>query len=165
MKKYTLPYFGDIEPNEGDDFFETDTIVKENDLNLSIDFEGEYPTKESLDSVKQFLSQLPVCLEKARYYIDQEFSKVPSFVKDYISFFKETMEENGDIEAYVDENDSSKSIEERLLNRFYLLRISICPNGDTFAILDYTIDDEYTDDLLVVYLTDKGEPYGMTIES
>lgn len=165
MEKYTLPYFGELSLNEGEDFFETEAVINSSNVNIDIDFEIEEPTREELDHVKQFLLQLPSYLEKAKAYISQEYHKVPSYVRDYISFFKGAIEENGDLDSYVDESNADKSVEEQLLSKFYLLRVGIYPNADTFAILDYTLDEEYTDDLLVIYLTDKGELNGMTIES
>lgn len=165
MKKYNFPYFGDIDLNEEEDFFEVDASIGEVNFNIELDFEGEEPSVKSLDRVKQFLSQLPLHIDKSKLYINQEFDRVPGFVSDYISFFKESIEENGDVDTYIDENNPDKSTEEQLLDKFYLLRIGIYPNGDALAIFDYTIDDEYTDDLLVVYMTDEGELYGMTIEN
>ena len=165
MKKYTLPYFGELDLSKDDYYFEADASINESNFTIDIDFEDEEPSEEALDRIKQFLLQLPSYLNKVKGYIDQEFSKSSGFVSDYISFFKEAIEENGDLDEYIDENNSDKSVEEQLLNQLYLLRIGIYSNGGVFAVLDYTIDDEYTDDLLVVYLTDKGELDGMTIES
>ncbi len=165
MNKSSLPYFGELDLSEGDYYFETDASIDKSSFMISIDFEDERPSDEVLSRIKQFLLQLPLHLDKTKTYINQEFGKSSGYVADYISFFKEAIEENEELENFVDKSNRTKSAEEQLLDQFYLLRIGIYSNGSVFAVLDYTIDDEYTDDLLVVYLTDKGELDGMSIES
>ena len=165
MKKYTLPYFGELDFSGGEDFYEVEATVGGLSLSLDIDFEGETPSPEALKHVEQFLLQLPISLDKAKACINQELGRTPGFVVDYVSFFKDAIEENGDVDDYIDKSNTDESIEQQLLNRLYLLRVGIYPSGGAFAILDYTIDEEYTDDLLVVYLSKNGEVEGTTIES
>ncbi len=165
MKKYTLPYFGELDLTNEDNVFIASASFDEKDFEIWIEFDSDEPSAELIKRIEQFLLQLPSHLEKVKHHLGQDLSKTSGFTASYISFFKETIEENGDTNNYVDENNANESIEQQLVKQLYLLRMCIYPDSNNFAVLDYTIDDSYTDELLVVYLTEKGELDGMSIES
>ena len=160
----TLPYFGEIDTE--DDFFDVDTEFNNKELCIEIDFGGEEPKKKQLKQVEQFLKQLPALDEKIKAAIVADYTINDfGFVREYIRFFYESLEGSGDYDDFVNKADTEKAPDEQLLAQLFVNHLAIYPNEDTYAVLDYIIDDEQTDDILVVYVTVDGKIDGFTIES
>lgn len=159
----TLPYFGELDLE--DDFFEVDIELNEKELSISIDFEGETPKKKQLQEVEQFLKSLLDIDKRAKEAIIADYENNSGFVYDYIDSFYDSLEGSGDYDDFIDKTDTEKTPDEQLLAQLYVNNIGIYPNGNTYSVFDYIIDDEQTDDILVVYVTGDGEIDGFTIES
>ena len=61
-------------------------------------------------------------------------------------------------------NNKTDTIEEQLLSKVYIRRIGFYPNDNRFAILDFHVNDEISDQILVVII-ENNMSYDITWES
>ena len=119
---------------------------------------------ELINKVDSFLEDLENQEHKIRSFLKKDFENsgiAKEFIDIYIEFY-----EGEFIEPLIKNSDRSLSIKERLYSIIYLHRIGFYPeeDDDVFAVFDYTIGRDITDQLLVVNVLNNMS-YSITIES
>ena len=145
MAKYELPYFGKITLSEDDDYHEIeDVAINDCQVSINIDCMGETPTKAEVADIQKVLASLPEIDKQVHKIIVEEYhSNTSSHVKEDVA------EEQG----------------EALLSLIKLTNVCILTDATVFAVLDYTIGEDLTDEILAVGLDREGKITSFSIES
>jgi hypothetical protein len=166
MNIYSAKYFGEIDLDGPNQWYETELNVNNKtvevlftvlDTSTSIDKEAIQKIEAYLDNFQDNESYVRSCM--------QENFKQKGDVMDYIDFHIEEFDKE-DIADLIKGIDKKLSKKEKLLSILVLLRIVFYPERDdgTFAVLDYTISEELTDELIAVKLY-KDDTMDFAIES
>ena len=86
-------------------------------------------------------------------------------VKEYIEHHLDELDED-DLQTLINQTKAGKTKEEKLLYSIKLKRIGFYPQTEErFVNLDYTLDNDLTDYLVVLDFTDDGKLHYITVES
>ena len=111
---------------------------------------GETPTKAEVADIQKVLASLPEIDKQVHKTIVEEYhSNTASHVKDYVDLVEDVAEEQG----------------EALLSLIKLTNVCILTDATVFAVLDYTIGEDLTDEILAVGLDREGKITSFSIES
>ncbi|MBT28570.1 MAG: hypothetical protein CMO01_02835 [Thalassobius sp.] len=166
MKYYELPYFGKVDLNKLEDAYDAEMELEEQEISLSIFFDSTSISEVVLGDLENFLQNIEESNNASLEYILNDFNSESSITKDFIKYFIENLED--EIADMIDFESTIKSPENQLLENLQLTNIAIYPESNSeFAVLDYAIEieDELSDDLLVVILDKSGKLIRITWES
>jgi Protein of unknown function (DUF2004) len=166
MANYTLPYFGQIDTDQLEEYLDVDIDFKGNQVQIDLNFEGNKIETERLDAVKAFIDNLEKFDTQNKTYISQDFDDEEcDTVKTYLEHHLEEIDKN-ELSELIDPSDKTKEPIKQLLEKLHLVRVGLYPdNEDEFAIFDYSIGQEITQYLVVINTNEKGELDYMTMES
>ncbi len=166
MDLRSTKYFGEIDLDNVEEYYEIELELDNRTVELTINISTANRTidKESINKIEDYIANLQTNEKDIRSFILEDF-KEKGESKNYIDFQIEGQEKE-DIADLISNADKKLNKKEKLLSVLYLLRISFYPEMEdkVFAVYDYTIDDDLTDDLLVVILY-KDNTARITIES
>ncbi|RYU75315.1 DUF2004 domain-containing protein [Hymenobacter persicinus] len=166
MPKHSLPYFGQIETDNLDEYYDASVEISGNEISIDLNFENTATDVSELNKISNFIS----CIEKYdiinRGYIENDYQDADGdTVKFYVEHHLEELAPE-DLEELIDLAAARSEQEKQLLLRLKLVRVGLYPNGEnSFAVFDYSIGEELTDDLIVINTDEKGVLEHMTIES
>ena len=83
--------------------------------------------------------------------------------REYIEYHTEEFDEQ-EIKLTLNEINKEKTIEEQLVSKIYIQRIGFYLNDNHFAIFDFYVNDEISDQILVVVI-ENDMSYNITWES
>ncbi|MDM1046035.1 DUF2004 domain-containing protein [Myroides sp. 1354] len=150
-----LPYFGTIDLH--DDYFEASfTTTKGQDVSLTIDFEGDEPKTTDLQRVASFLDRLE---EQAKTIKDQLLtSAFAEEVEEYIDHHRSELADEPQMQ--------SVTSSEQFVDALQLYAIRIYPTlEESFVSIDFTIDANLTQYVLMVNLTPDLSIHDIAMES
>lgn len=165
MNSYLSKYFGEIELNKVKQWYESEIELKgksvEIVINISIATEID---REWIIAIDDYLENLQQHEEEIRQIMHRDLKK-KSVTKEYIDILLEYHEKE-DITELIKGTDKSLTKKERILSILYVSTINFFPEtaDDVFVVYDFTVDEELTDQLLVVVESKKQE-ISMKIES
>lgn len=166
MAFYSTKYFGEIDLDNAKEYYEIETQFdnKTIELTINISTASKSIDKGSINEIESYIDNLQTNEKDIRIFISDDF-KENEKVKNYIDLQIEGQEKE-DISDLISDTNKKSNKKERLLSVLYLLRINFYPEKENkvFAVYDYTISDDLTDDLLVVILY-KDNSAKITIES
>jgi Protein of unknown function (DUF2004) len=166
MDLHSTKYFGEIDLDNVEEYYEIELELDNRTVELTINISTANRTidKESINKIEDYIANLQTNEKDIRSFILEDF-KEKGESKNYIDFQIEGQEKE-DIADLISNADKKLNKREKLLSVLYLLRIGFYPETEdkVFAVYDYTIDDDLTDDLLVVILY-KDNTARITIES
>lgn len=154
--KIELPYFEEI--NLSEDYFETTYINKKGkEISLVIDFEGEEVADFDFNSIRKFLNNIENKLEE----IWKNLLKSDYFTKEVNEYAEHHLVE---LETEL-KKQNINSIKD-FINTMYPTCINIFPTDEErYFSIDYTINEELTNYVLVVDLFEDTSIYYITTES
>jgi len=163
MKHYTSDFFGKIDLNDEVEDYDA-KLNHENrvvELDLNIYLEGK-PSVEQLSEIGDFLKNIKKYETEIKDFFEADFNN-GGMSKEFI---EEHLEEDYQEElAYlIDENDKEKTPAEQLLSKIYLRRVGFYPNDYRFAIFDFYVNHEVSDQILVG-IVENDKSYSLTWES
>jgi hypothetical protein len=133
-------------------------------VELDINFENSTIEGAKLDIIEAFIADLPALERLGKAVIRQDYTSGDT-VKEYIKHHFEELPEN-DVKELLKASDPGLPKEEQMLSLLKLKRAGFYPdNEDNFVTLDFTINEELTQYLVVVELTSRGELSYVTMES
>jgi hypothetical protein len=160
----TLPFFGELDPLDLEDYYEIDTLLNENDVQIDLNFDESEIVADSLLIVKDYLENLPALVQLAKKSIDDDF-KTGVDVAEFTSFHIEELD-NDELEDLLENADKSLSKEEQILSVLKLIRVGFYPeNEEEFVVFDFTIDEDISQYLLVVKMNNHKAIEEITMES
>lgn len=164
MKKYQSKHFGEIIISDSEaKYLDFELELNNKVVLIELEVEDQNIDQTKIQAIDNYLDTFQANHEIIKSGLLSMLNQ-EGFVRDYISMIKEDLEE--EIQELID-NIDSKSIEERLLSKLYICRLEFLLSEEKgrFAIIDFTIDEELTGDLLVVGIQENNEIVYTTIES
>jgi hypothetical protein len=122
----------------------------------------EKPTVEQLVAIDNFLNNLERHERTIRSFIDSDFIN-GGVAKEYIEDAIEEDEDN-QLTLLINKENKEKTIEEQLLTKIYIQRIGFYPNDNQYAIFDFYLNHEISNQILVVII-ENDKSYSITWES
>lgn len=154
-------FFGDIDINE--DYQETTIHLGERDIQLDLNLEEVVGKKNWVVEYDEYVSKLAIYKEKIEKKINEDFDDW-GLTKEWIDWHIEEFDKPL-IENLTKEVDKNLPIDERLLSVINLVRVGIYPEYEGYAIWDFMLDGDVSDEILVVVTDNKGEIVDITWES
>lgn len=162
---YSTKYFGEIDLDNVEQYYEGVIKLSERPIEVSINIgAAKSLTENSVKAIDSYVDNIVTNEQNIRQTIQSNF-KDQGEAKNYINFLLTDHDED-DLVSLTEDNTEDLGLEEKLLSTLYLLRISFYPEeaDKVFAVYDYTIDEDLTNDLLVVIVSKDGK-VKITIES
>ena len=164
MSTYHLPPFGELETESLDSYYDVDIDFEGRTIQLDLNFEEETIDAKRLDLAKTFITRLSEFNQKNLVAIQEDFDDGDT-VKEYIDHHLKELA-NEDLAVLIDRNNKKISQDMQLLAKLQLVRVGLYPGSDEqFATFDYSIGQELTNYLVVLFTNEKGELDYMTMES
>lgn len=155
-----LLYFGDIDINSLEDYYETEIEFQGHEVSIDLNLDDEY-----LDTWAEDYSSFIPNIEKYHQDIKamiKGYSHEKGLVKEFFTYhMEETAEEMAEL---IEKTDASLSHEDRMVSLLELRRIGFYFTEDNFATWDFTFGD-FSDQIYVVITNKKGEVIDTTWES
>lgn len=166
MKKYTLPYFGEIDVSGEAEAYDAEAVLNGKSISLDLNFEQKIEIEVAkLAIVKKILENIKKYDEVNKNYINTDFQDVEGEVNIYIQHHLEELDKE-DLSALIDFTDKKVSTEKQLLSKLELVRIGFeLEDEDYFITFDYSIDEEITNHLIVINLNSNFELSSIGMES
>jgi hypothetical protein len=166
MNKYLSTYFGEIDLEAEEEWYEGEVELKGNIVTLDMYIHGAIKVDSIyIKAVDDFLDDLPDFEESIRIALRKDL-KPKRMTYDYISILLDELEKE-EIDELIKDTDRNLKKRERILSAVYLSRIGLYPEKEdmTIATFDYTLSSDLTDQLLVVNISKNREVQWITVES
>ena len=154
MATHLTKFFGEINFEKLEEWYETELELngKTVEVSITVSTKSKSLDKNDIQRVEDYVENLQSNEESIRLLIQADFMGKGE-TKDYIDTQIENQDKE-DIADLIKTADKKLSKKEKLLSVLTLLRIVFYPEKEDkiFAVFDYTIDEELTDDLLAVKL-------------
>ena len=111
----------------------------------------------------EYISKLSIYKEKIEEKLNEDFDDW-GLTKEWIDWHIEGFDKK-DIEKLTEGVDKNLPIDEKLFSVINLERVGIYPEYEDYAIWDFMLDNEFSDQILVVVTDNKGEIVDITWES
>ena len=166
MSKLLLKYFGEIDLANLVDCYDSEIEFKDRKVKIDLNI---IPANnfdiENIKILQNFLDDLTSLEQIIVQAIKQDYEN-KLVTKEYIDFHIEELDKS-DIDTLIKNADKKLKRKERLLSVMYLKRIGFYPEKgeDTFAIFDYALNEELTDELLVIGVSKDKDINWITWES
>ena len=166
MENYTLPYFGNIDLKNLDDYYDVDVDFNGSKIQMDLNFDHKNIDIERLEKVMQFIHNLDQYNEQNKKHIEQDyFNDDKDTVNTYVEWHLEEIGKD-ELADVIDLQNQSTSLQIQLIHALKLVRVGLYPDTtDKFAIFDYSIGRDLTDDLVVIFADENGQMDYMTMES
>ena len=167
MTEYESSTFGKINLNQPEEYFSSSIYIDNKEVETDLNFlHLAEVDKDSLVVVDNYLSKIDEYEKQIRELIHEDFAKnKQGFTREYIKIHLECLSEEY-LEGLSKNSIDTVSMEDQLVRQIRLYRIGFYPEkaDKVFAVFDYRINEEESDELLVVVLN-KDLSYRITIES
>ncbi|MCE3229307.1 MAG: hypothetical protein K0S32_3858 [Bacteroidetes bacterium] len=152
MKTYNLPFLEELNLDSLKDYYSGETVLNGHEISIDLNIETKTIAIERLDIVKNFLQNIVEYNSKTLIEIKNDFES-DGTVKEYVEHHMEEIEELSDDPQEV-------------LKVLHLCRVGFYPDSDeNFAVFDYTIGEDLTNYLVVVFFKSDGTILYITEES
>ena len=163
MNKYNSEFFGEINFEKIEEYIEAELNYENKKIELDLNInKNELPNSIQLQKIDDFIKNIKGSEKEIRMFIDADFRN-GGIAKEYFEYYAEEFEAY-ELDSLVDTANKEKSIEEQLLSKVYIQRIGFYPNDNVFAIFDFHVNHEISDQILVV-IVENDMKYGVTWES
>lgn len=157
-----IKYFKNVDFNT--DYLETTIEFQNREIELDINTDVVLGKDSWVKEYEEYISKLEVFKEKIDKEIVEDFEN-EGITKEWVDFHLEELGEAIEEEGLLKECDKKLSLDRQVLSIIKLRRIGIYPEYEDYAIWDYILDDEISDEILVIVTDKNGEIVGITWES
>lgn len=165
MPAYNLPFFGEINSGELEEYYDVTIALNGNPIKLDIRFDEEHIDTHSLNALAALLGNLTNLDSGNKTLIERDYAGEGDTVKTYIDHHLEDMDAD-ELSGIVDMDNTTVSPQQQMLKAFRLVRVGFYPDDEAnFAIFDYSIDPEQTQYLVVISRNKDGQVSYITMES
>ncbi|MDX2067919.1 MAG: DUF2004 domain-containing protein [Haliscomenobacter sp.] len=168
MTYYLLPPFGQINLDALNEEYRSEIEFNGKTITLDINFAKTNIEKSAMDTIKFFIENIDTFDRQNKVNINSDFNdENGDTVKEYVTFH---IEELGDeFLEQIDITSDQTDKEQQFLKKLHLTRIGLYPDGkydaSNFAVFDYTVSKDLTDQLIVVNTDEKGNLDHLSWES
>lgn len=144
-----LPFFNELNSDSLTDYYEVNIDIKQNKIQLDINFNETIINADRLITLKGYLDAPQAIIDIAKKEIFNDYENGED-VKEFLTFHIEELDQS-DLDSLLKHADKSLSLEQQILSVLKLRRIGFYPEDkDEFAVLDFTLNEEISQYLLVV---------------
>lgn len=159
-----LPYFGKLNLNALEEYYDAETELDDQMVQLDLNFENKSIKESKLTKIADTLKDLKGLFTKCTAFIQEDF-KNGDDVKEYLTYHLEEFSEK-EIASLLAGANTSLSKEEQLLSVLKLHRIGFYPDSDReFIVADFGTNREISDYILVINVNKDGGLDYISIES
>ena len=159
-----LPFFHELNSDSLTDYYEATIDFEQATIQLDINFDETTIDPDKLLTVKNYLDELQAIIGIAKNGIFNDFENGED-VKEFLTFHIEELDQS-DLDSLLTHADKTLSLEQQILSILKLRRIGFYPDADDeFAILDFVLDEEISQYILVVKINDHKTIDHITMES
>ena len=166
MAILSLPYFGFLDPESLETYYEMEVPFNGKQIQIDLNFEHGNIDIKRLETVKSFIENIRIYDLNNKGYINNDYNDEDAdTVREYIEHH---LNELGKLELAALTEQGSKPVdyEKQLLKKLHLIRVGIYPDSEAqFAIFDYSLGTEFTNYLVVINTDENGNLDYMTMES
>ncbi|WP_027129147.1 DUF2004 domain-containing protein [Fusobacterium perfoetens] len=157
-----IKYFKNVDFNT--DYLETRIEFQNREIELDINTDVVLGKDSWVKEYEEYISKLEVFKEKIDKEIIKDFEN-DGITKEWVDFHLEELGEAIEEERLLERCDKKLSLDRQVLSIIKLRRIGIYPEYEDYAIWDYILDDEISDEILVIVTDKNGEIVDITWES
>lgn len=157
-----IKYFKNVDFNS--DYLETTIEFQNREIELDINTDAVLGENNWVKQYEEYISKLETFKEKIDKEIIKDFEN-DGVTKEWIDFHSEELIESIEENGTLDNCDKSLPIDRQILSALKLNRIGIYPEYEDYAVWDYILDDEISDEILVIVTDKNGEIVDITWES
>ena len=157
-----IKYFKNVDFNS--DYLETTIKFQNREIQLDINSDVVLGKNSWVKEYEEYISKLETFKEKIDKEIIEDFEN-KGITKEWVDFHLEELGEAIKEEGLLKECDKKLSLDRQVLSIIKLNRIGIYPEYEDYAIWDYILDDEISDEILVIVTDKNGEIVDITWES
>jgi len=159
-----LPFFGELNSNSLKDYYELQTQLGGNTVQLDLNFSGAKIEDHKLLIVKDYLDEVSKIINIAEKELLNDYENGEE-VLEYLSYHIEEIDKE-ELDGFLVNADKSLSLEKQLFSILKLRRIGFYPADENdFATLDFTLGEKVSQYLLVVKMNDRKSVEYITMES
>ncbi|TDT50531.1 uncharacterized protein DUF2004 [Maribacter spongiicola] len=163
MNKYMSNFFGEIDLSSDKKYHYSELNYKNREISIDLNIYIENkPNTEQLSKIDDFLDNLQSHEEELRKFIKSNFNN-NGISKEYIEYHTEEFDDE-ELTPLINMSNKEMSIEEQLLSNIYISRIGFYPNDNRYIVLDFYVNDEISDQILVL-IVENDMSYSITWES
>lgn len=166
---HLLPYFGEINPAQLEEYYHTTAVVKDLTVNLDLNFQTKTISLEVLRTIQDFLHNLARWDGHNHAALEQDFAAAGE-TADYLAFYVDELDA-AELSALLSAETLSDTRACRLRKELKLIRVGLYPDGkydaEQFATFDYSIylAGEPCEQLLAVNTNEQGKVDHISWES
>lgn len=157
-----IKYFKNVDFNS--DYLETTIELKNREIQLDINSDAVLGKNNWVKEYEEYISKLETFKEKIDKEIIKDFEN-NGITKEWVDFHLKELGEAIEEEGLLKECNKKLSLDRQVLSIIKLRRIGIYPEYEDYAIWDYILDDEISDEILVIVTDKDGEIVDITWES
>ena len=162
MVKVNIKYFKNVDFNT--DYLETAIEFQNREIQLDINTDAVLGENNWVKEYEEYISKLEKFKEKIDKEIIEDFEN-DGITKEWVDYHLEELGEAIEKEGLLKECDKKLSIDRQILSVLKLRRIGIYPEYEDYAIWNFILDDEISDQILVIVTDKNGEIVDITWES
>jgi len=169
-KNYDLPYFGKININNLEEYYNVNIDFNKSSINTDLNFKNKVIEGGGIEHIETFLKNIENFDKSNKVHIEKDFNKQNGQTLDYINFYLDELSEN-EIAGIIDVENQDIPKNVLLLKKLRLIRVGLYPDGkygaNYYATFDYSVDvdGEPCNQLLVVNTDGNGDLDHITWES
>ncbi|KAF2330460.1 DUF2004 domain-containing protein [Flavobacterium ginsenosidimutans] len=154
MKTFSFIHFGEIDINNLEEYYDISIELNSQDIEIDLNFSESKINLDVASIINNFIANIHNYDLQNKITIEKEYNnEEASPVKDYIKYHVEELDKNV-LSKFIDFDNKAVEPEKQLLKKLKLIRVGLYPDetdeSENFAVFDYTIDSEITDELIVV---------------
>ena len=157
-----IKYFKNVDFNS--DYLETTIEFQNREIQLDINSDAVLGKDSWVKEYEEYISKLEVFKEKIDKEIIKDFEN-DGITKEWVDYHSEELMESIEENGTLDSCDKNLPIDRQILSALKLNRIGIYPKYEDYAVWDYILDDEISDQILVIVTDKNGEIVDITWES
>ncbi len=160
----TIKYFDDIDFNKLEDYYSKEIEIDTSKIKLDLNIESQKLSNYDVKKLNTCLTELPDIINNSWQWIMNDY-KNGEDVSEYISVHLDDFFED-DPEYLLKGTDTNLENNDRFLQTLRVNRIGVYPDSpDNYLVIDWMIDPDLSNYILVVNCNEKFELEYITIES
>ena len=166
MANFKLPHFGILDTAALDEYYDVIIDFNGTPIQLDLNFGTKTIDPKKLEMVQHFIDNIRIYDLNNKGYINDDYTDEDG---DTVKFYlQHHLEELGteELATLIGPGTKSADYEKQLLKKLHLVRVGIYPEGeDQFAIFDYSLGQDLTNYLVVIFTDENGNLDYITMES
>ncbi len=167
MTEYTLPHFGKLQNENLEEYYRVGIELNGKNIQIDLNFKNKSIETITFDKIKKFIENIEDFDKQNQDYIKSDFNdENGDTVKEYVKFH---IEEGAEFLEQIGISTDNTEKEHTFLTKLHLTRVGLYPDGkyntSCFAVFDYSVNKDLTDQLIVVKTDENGNLINLSWES